>query len=182
MPKSSRSDSPCLEDDELDALLRKARRQLRPGERTSLAYYVDLGHHAINAALRQSGPPAGSTLRHVTLIDSAIAAQAPLRRCAVVWRGIRTPRVANVLAESEVGDLLVQPSFTSTTVSRRLAEVFADGILLNILLPPGLRVLYVPPTGVKAEEREVLLPRGVVYEIRRITDNEVEVVAHEPVE
>lgn len=177
---SSSADTPeLLTGVALDAHLRRRVRSLRPGEHNAVAYYVDLGSLVINAALRRPDRPAGATARHITLLDSAIKTQRPLERSAVVWRGIRSDDVAQRLASASVGDFLTEAAFTSTSTDRGLARVFAERGMVKILLPPGLRVLYVPATTVSTQEREVILPRNMVYEVRRIADNEIEVVAHE---
>ena len=172
-----------LEGPQLAAWLRRSYVPLRPGEGQILKYYVDTGFHVINATLRDVGNPvlpARSIRRQITLLDAAIGRQPGLPQASLAWRGVRTAHVADVFRRSAIGDVIPEAAFSSATTSRRIGKCFAgEQLLLRIILPAGISALHVPSSGVKSDEDEILLPRELGYEVRRIDDNEVEVVIHE---
>jgi hypothetical protein len=165
---------------QLDALLRKAHVLPRPGEHKALAYYVSDGYRVINDALRSPKCDAVSsgTKRQITLLDMAIERQVALPHRSVLWRGIRAGELSDRLRLAQPGDFFIEPAFTSATTRQHVGEFFGDGLVLQIEMSSGIRAVYVPPTGIKTEESEILLLRGIGYEVRNIGDNVVEVTAH----
>lgn len=117
--------------------------------------------------------------RNVTMIDELLNRAYGLQRPTVLYRGIKGgPNIArqayvNKLLNAEIGDVIVEPGYLSTTIDPEMAQGFARndyGVVLEISAPRGTRALspmnrsdtsplYVDP------ERELTLPRNTSLRI-----------------
>lgn len=89
----------------------------------------------------------------------------------IVQRGIRDPRtmfgdafVNDRVPNSNRGLTWVDNGFASTTVSSEMADEFGRDVIMNILVPKGMRATGAPWSKFPIE-REVILPRGTKYRV-----------------
>lgn len=153
---------------------------LSADELDALHAYEGSGYARINSYLRQGYTDAGTEatqrlkdrIRH---IDAAMAKAPKLARPVTTWRG------AEMSAAPEVGSIISDAAFVSTSTNTETADGFLRGIdkgrrfLLKIDSPAGTRAVWMPTIGGDhASELELLLPRGSRFEVvaidRRIED------------
>lgn len=139
--------------------------------RAALASYVVDGGPVL--AWGRSGRPLASAppaiQAQVRRLDEAIAAAPALKKPVTVYHALTAP--ALVTGRTRANGLRFRvDSFVSGTVNRNVAGAAAagDAVLLVIVVPAGSRVLR--PASASGQdgflhEREVLLPRGTVFEV-----------------
>jgi hypothetical protein len=101
----------------------------------------------------------------------------PLTEPVVVYRGISSGgRAYADLFNSMVSELVVLPSFTSTSLSRRVAiEKFAkayDGVLLEIDLHPGDIATHISDCSDYPYETEILIAASSVFRVIAVDTTE----------
>jgi hypothetical protein len=94
--------------------------------------------------------------------------QAPPINATKLWRGFCPFDGYKVYA---VGDVIVQKAPVSTTYDKSVAVKFMRDqacCILEVDAPAGTRGLYVESVSKYPEEREMLLPRGGAFKIKRV--------------
>lgn len=141
--------------------------------RDALATYQGAEYAVINGTLRDAAigdpvPPDAEVDGWIAAIDKAMTSSA-LTSDVVTWRGAR--RATKIFGDRFSQDLTgmewSEPSYTSTTASRGIAEWFAspkDGVRMRIVIPAGVGAVQVSAVhnddGVR-DEAELLLQRGL---------------------
>lgn len=157
-------------------------------ETTALQNYTAHGHTLINKAdiekqLRSPGSLSGTRLevaeRDIKQIDSAMA-KASLSENVTVYRGAASKAdFKSWFPDIKVGQqIVVDPSYMSTTLSRGWAETFVQherkgGITFEILLPKGARVIPLKDISLHPKELEYLIDRGSSFVVRKITSKTI---------
>jgi hypothetical protein len=145
---------------------------LSEAELRALYDYSGWNYSQINRGLRGTF---GATLDKegralVRAADKALARpEAALARDVVVWRGsaFRTEFFGDRFDGDLTGFTWRDKAYTSTSASRRQAEIFATGersVLMRILVPAGRHVVQLSGTDA---EWELLLKRGLKFRVAR---------------
>jgi hypothetical protein len=139
-------------------------------ERLALTDWVEHSGFTLSNHLR-TGASDPELDKRVGLMDSAIS-RSFVKNKTVVMRGVE-----GEYADLQVGDVVHDKSFVSTTLSRDAAIQFAgygSGAIIRISLRPGQYAAYLtpllPPRRYRndfEDEQEVLLPRGTAIRITR---------------
>ena len=114
-----------------------------------------------------------NNLTHIVNLDTAITKQT-LKHPITVYRGLG----AEIFSKTNVGDIVFDPAFTSTTLKREVAarwdlEVHGglsseNKALLEIELPAGTETVPTTTWGFGSGEAEFILPRNMSLEITSI--------------
>jgi hypothetical protein len=118
-----------------------------------------------------------ATDKEYKALDSALA-KSTVHQDTTVYRAISDPDALGDL-NSLVGKTITDKGYASTSLSKKAAEDYGDGIICKINVPKGSHAAYI--SGVKDKEgqdftgnRELLLPRDAKYKITKVTPKEVE--------
>ena len=141
----------------------------------SIVSYTRSDYRLINAALLD-GKASGWVADVISELDAAIAGN-PLSRDLTVFRGTAMEHFAGV----RVGDVLDGKHYWSSSVSRSVAEEFAqtasrggvESVVLEIRVPNGSRALYVAPKSAYPAERELLLSRHLRYRVAAVGERKI---------
>jgi len=105
----------------------------------------------------------------------------PLQRPVKAFRGIMVERpeagtnaFSDFVRTWEVGDVIEEPGFMSTTIDRNIAEGYANGgRVIEIDIPKGTQVATPEMFGpaLRSTEQELTLPPGTKLQITSITDD-----------
>ncbi len=165
------------------------RRELKPEvsrvqETLAIQDYSREGYRDMNAGLRA----AGTVTNDVVAIDSLMN-RSTLKGDEVLFRGLTSQPLLDSL-DTLQGTIIKDPAFMSTTLDRNVATRFLDlaaaeqktkGILMEIRMPKGAHGIYMTDylhTDNAKAEREVLLPRGSEFEVKRVQKLLVAGVSH----
>lgn len=156
---------------------------LTEAEQTALANYTAHGHKVMNKAeinkrLRDPASITGTRRdvadRDIKLVDSAME-KASLSENVTVYRGAgsRTNFWAR-FGDVKVGQqIVVDPGYMSTTLSRSWAETFLPsknkGMMFEILLPKGSRVIPTLDVTLHRKEFEYIINRGAKFIVRKVS-------------
>ena len=143
----------------------------------AIEHYTTGGYYDISSYLRRGNKrPMYSSLEElessIEEIDEALE-RSSIPQDVVVYRGTRTTHFQDV----EVGDVIVDRSFVSTTTDRGLAEeVYVGGkksMLVEIKVPKGSKGAAVGSVSMfGSNEREVLLARDTAFRVDSINFTE----------
>ncbi len=149
-----------------------AGRVISPEQMHAISNYTNTGYEGINGYLRTNSVPYGFQQEaldaQIKLIDDAIATSPKLDTLPALYRGVddEAPR----FLQSAVGDIIPEPAYMSTTLSKKTADEFTNGVgAVLIIENPGAA------RGVTAnnayESSEYILQRGLNMQvIEVITD------------
>lgn len=145
-------------------------------ERHALTDYTKQHYKNLNQHLR-SGDKAGLSLYSNTLkpIDSAMA-KAKLPEDLTVFRSVSPEVFKGLTKKLKVGEsLVVDKAFLSTTVSRKVVQEYAGASnqIIKILLPKGSKAIPVSVFSYVPWEAEILINRGSVFTVRKVSKNEI---------
>ena len=120
---------------------------------------------AINGALYGKGGDvtqlSETAQKRVATLDSALAKGA-LKQNTTLYRFARgSSDILNAIKSSAVGATLQMVGYQSTSTNPAAALYFNDGVMLRVSAPKGT-----PAHAFGGEEKEVLLPRNVTYEVK----------------
>lgn len=161
-------------------------------ERTAIGSYTASGYQAINQQLRDQEKVGDAAIEEkVAEMDSAFEKMAGMSEDVLIWRGISASKLEKFVQNyqnAEVGQVIRDNGFISTSVSESTAKSWGSGIVLKIRWPKGAKGLWVSAPGEAlssqgAGEREMILPRGVGFKIiakRKVSDYMTE-LAVEPI-
>jgi len=144
-----------------------------------LAYQGNIGHK-INEALRDPQISEAGYQKYIDGLDKTIELAPPLSQKITVYRGVQSNvgRDNEFWRRMEVGDVIEDKGFVSTTLRPSLAADFAykndpiasQGFVFKMDLPVGTKGVFPSSVlglegGVTRTEAEFLLPRGSKFEI-----------------
>jgi hypothetical protein len=171
-----------VEFDDLARAARQAVKKVVPGQ-VAWGSYTQAGYRGINDAARRPplglpqsfSPRARDLLKMVDDLDERVAHSPPLMKDTIVARGLtgNAKEMLDKMTTLRPGDVIVEPGFSSTTLSRKGAADWASkaldddgqvGVVMEITIPKGTRVML----GVLTET-ELILKRGTRY---RFTGND----------
>jgi hypothetical protein len=147
-----------------------ANRFLRYGEERFKEHYSELYTGLPASELEMStpvdwAPLLGETKSTAEALTNAIDKAPVLSETSeiAVWRGVKGEK----LHDLKVGDVLRDDGFVSTSLDMQTAAHFADGGMVRIEIPPGVRAMYLGSgeNPRQAREYEVLLQRGARFEV-----------------
>ena len=127
----------------------------------ALSSYRGSGYRTINDGLRGTSKISPVTARDILGMDHMLDTYGvALPEDALVLRGVRN--YAGGPSTWKVGQLIVEPGYTSATVDAdtQLSFSGASGWSLDIHVPKGLRYVY----GTNGE-RELVFPRGLTFRV-----------------
>jgi ADP-ribosyltransferase exoenzyme len=140
-------------------------RSLPPEARDAVEYYTSSGYRAINGHLR--GAQGWPGIEHrIALIDEAIARQA-VPEDVIVWRGADKGAFAGHQVEDISGQAFTEDGFLSTALGD--TEYASKPVLMKLRVPEGTPALYVDPISSFPGERELLLGRGMRYQVHTVS-------------
>ena len=149
-------------------------------------WYRDGGYTNINQQLRERAEQPdlleqqrkdwGAAFTNKQAIEhlDAVLNKSSLPEAMVVYRGLRQAADGKRLLERQPGDVVRDEGFLSTSLSPQSAywsfahEGTGSGVLLRIVLPKGFKAAYI--SGSEGVESEVLLQRGVSFEVVGMTE------------
>ena len=131
----------------------------------------------VNEAMRSALRPDPAVVKLIRSVSSALS-KSTVPEPVFAYRGVRD-ELARQLKQLDVGAEYTQPSFCSTSLSRKQAEAFAatrvtsQNVVIRLRVPSGANGLYVNAGGEDIEggysahvhERELLLPAGSTFRI-----------------
>jgi len=154
-----------------DTVLTALTSKLGAAEKDALQVYSGGEFEDINAHFRE-GDAVGPRLSGIiSKIDSAFKGSA-LPSDIVVYRAIDAEGWAAMQRSIGAGGVLMDKSYTSTSLSRKAMESFSStmhrsggAMALEIRVPKGTRAIYMPSLSEHPEEKELLLNRGTKYRV-----------------
>lgn len=116
--------------------------------------------------------PPPELLQAIVALDSALEKQPPLEEPLVLWRVWERDIVDLPDGPLEPGDTLEDPGFCDCTLHQGHAmSVAGPGrALMRLLLPPGVRVMPLWPTGGEAVQGLVFLGRGTRFRVEAVDE------------
>jgi hypothetical protein len=148
--------------------------------KTAVLMYQGNQGKKINEALRDPQISESAWQRYIDQLDSAIETAPPLKTSVTVYRGVtyNVGRDNQFWDRVEVGDVIEDKGFVSTTLRPSLAADFAyyndsvqsQGFVFKMDLPQGSKGIFPSSVlgldgGVTRTEAEFLLPRGSKFEV-----------------
>jgi hypothetical protein len=144
----------------------------------ALEIYTGNGYKDINPYLQGRTPNLSASDKaaidgEVQSLDAALAVE-PLPQSITVWHG----GSGADLVGAKVGDVIERRGFTSTSISRTLAEGFSrnelgvgvqNKVIYKMLLPAGMHAAYLDSGYGTAMEKEMLLGRDTSWRIESMT-------------
>lgn len=149
--------------------------KLTSAEAAAVHAYSTLNYGEINLELRAGNSLSDADRQLVDTLDAAVA-RGRLPKQVVLHRGLRAQ---NPLSEAltagtlSIGDELIDPAFTSTSVDPGVVDFYrgAAGDILEIEAPDYLPALVLGDSAQREAESEVLLPRGATLQVVEIRTN-----------
>lgn len=117
--------------------------------------YTYLYDRIINFHLR-SGEMSNLSKEIVDNMISIIDQSKPYPKKVCLFRGIKDEYVNNVLSKLKIGDILLDRGFSSQTINKKNAFVFAESSVMILCYPKNTHFLYLPIISSTPEEEEVL--------------------------
>lgn len=146
-----------------------ADRPLTDDQQRALARYQGGAFVDVNDYARTGRLDAGSSIKTkaeardvVADLDDAVDSGS-LPTDTMLFRGIKQGTREGITGRLEVGSVISDKTFASTSLSRSTAEEFGS-VLLEIEAPEGTRAVYIPADGSLAES-EILLGRDTHMEV-----------------
>jgi SPP1 gp7 family putative phage head morphogenesis protein len=150
---------------------------LTNAERESVKEYTYLNYRDINPALRHPEDVAKEDRKwideEIANLDKAVA-KGSVPADMTSYRGIEAYGGTLDFFKQNVGNIISDNAFQSTSLDRERASMFADegGAIVSVRIPKGTNGLYVSPLSefdkggdTATPEYEMLLPRGTKYKI-----------------
>jgi hypothetical protein len=143
---------------------------LSKGEVDAIEQYTRSDDYAdLNAYLRAGNTGNAYFDNETKLLKSAIS-KTQTSESITVWRGVSSGELRKYNIDSESLSL---DAFTSTSLSRSVAEKFAgddlkNAVVYKINLPKGTHAIDAMGISTKPEEREILLPPGGFFKVNKV--------------
>lgn len=150
----------------------------------TIKVYTGRGYDRINKALYNSSKNVPEEIKqHIKVLTRCIARKS-IARDEIVYRGVESPYVLfelddvntmtlEQLKKAYEGTLFINECFMSTSVDENQAKKFAGfnglNMLLKITVPNGMKGIYLGLISHCPEEREVLIQKRSVLQIKEIT-------------
>lgn len=153
-------------------------------DRQAIEGYQQSGYIAVNDSLRLGTETSNEALKaNIDRIDHVIDVAPPLAKDTMLYRGIRSGTGVDVVKDLQVGSIMTDKAFTSTSADKGFAERWAQdrdmlgkNYVMEIQAPAGTKgvipkfasnSLYTVGAGFDYEA-EFLLPRNTSMEITSI--------------
>ena len=145
----------------------------------AVSRYGNITYETVNGILRRTESPGPNTRREAEDIIRAMdAGMQPAPRTISARRGVRVATFARMQEHLKVGDRFTDDSFTSTSVNPMFNWSYdqstyppTPSTMLNIIITEGTPTLWTDSMAMGSAENEVVIGRGVTYEVVS-TDNE----------
>ncbi len=143
------------------------KKSLTPDERDAIKHYTGSGSGSINSALRtEGGMPFPHTQKNILNISSALDKAPHPPPPELVWRGCRVS--AGKLASLSAGDTIELKGFQSTSINPSTGQGWSGGTSVLEIKPA--KGAYIRPISSHKGEYEYLLPHGMKYRVRGMTE------------
>ena len=110
--------------------------------------------------------PKGSRSVPVSAMDRAFISVAPLSSQIVVHRGFSNDQSILGSVGSHVGGVFIDNGFISTSTNEGTSKSFgSSGVLCDIIVPAGVRVVKPGTISGHSTEKEIILNRGTKFKI-----------------
>jgi hypothetical protein len=140
-------------------------RNLPTDVREAVEYYTSSGYRSINGQLR--GAQDLPWVEHkIALLDEAIARQA-VPEDVIVWRGADGGAFSGHPVSDLAGRSFTEDGYMSTALGD--TEYVSKPVLMKLRVPEGTPALYVDSISSFPGERELLLGRGMSYEVHNVS-------------
>jgi hypothetical protein len=140
-------------------------RSLPADVREAVEYYTSSGYRSINGQLR--GAQDLPWVEHrIALLDEAIARQG-VPEDVIVWRGADSGAFSGHPVGDLAGQTFTEDGYLSTALGD--TEYTTKPVLMKLRVPEGTPALYVDPISSFPGERELLLGRGMSYQVHNVT-------------
>ncbi len=144
------------------------RKGLSEAEQAAIAAYKGDVGKAVNAALRRGRKT--PLVEQVTRELDAALARATTPNALTVYRGVKDLKF---LHGADVGSVVVDDGYVSTSLRRKTAKDFRGDGLLVIDVPEGYNAAYIHNVpDVTNRQYELLIPRGARFEVLEVRDRE----------
>jgi hypothetical protein len=128
--------------------------------KNSILYYTGLAYDILNLNMRNGDPSEEIDIKHIDNLLEMFDKIPVLTQAITVYRG------SGCIDEFEEVDF-VDNAFVSTTLDEKMSDNFANGCILVISVPAGMKVLPVWKISGAPEEKEVILqPRTRFVKIK----------------
>jgi translation elongation factor P/translation initiation factor 5A len=142
--------------------------QVKPPDaasRSAISSYCGSGYNTVNPSLRK-GLLDSNTATTVSAMDRAFISVAPLSSQIVVHRGFSNDQSILGSVGSHVGGVFIDNGFISTSTNESTSKGFGgSGVLCDIIVPAGVRVVKPGTISGHSSEKEIILNRGTKFKI-----------------
>ena len=142
--------------------------QVKPPDaasRSAIYSYCGSGYNTVNPSLRK-GLLDSNTATTVSAMDRAFISVAPLSSQIVVHRGFSNDQSILGSVGSHVGGVFIDNGFISTSTNEGTSKSFgSSGVLCDIIVPAGVRVVKPGTISGHSTEKEIILNRGTKFKI-----------------
>ena len=157
-----RIDIPSAAEEALTRRFRAFYKKMSPDHVAALRDYTGMYYREINRILRTGEAASKLTQQRIDRMTDLFRQAPPISEPLRVFRGVKPHHFPT----DDIGTVKTYRGFTSTSLHRRVAEGFSEGMpVLEILIPPGATALYLKPVSDYPKEFELLLPHNAKYVI-----------------
>ena len=153
---------------DLDAATSALKASVTPYELTTIKNYSGYAASNLNPALRKDKSLNASHAKMTEALDSAIQ-KSELPHDVTVYRGLSSG-ASKMAFFATPGSVFSDKAYASTTVDKAVGKRIGEGgVLLEIKLRKGAKVLPIDGLSRYPDERELLLPRNTSYKVKSKT-------------